>query len=86
LDYSTRSFTKGVENQAVDALSRQPDSHTLLAASTITPRWLDIIVESYHQDAHSKQLLAELALTGSNEKRVLLTRWSHQIQEYDLAR
>jgi len=29
---------------------------------------LEIIVEGYDQDAHSKQLLAKLALTGSNEK------------------
>jgi hypothetical protein len=59
---------KGVENQAADALSRLPDSPTLLAVSTITPKWLEIIIEGYQQDDHSKQLLAELALTGSNDK------------------
>jgi hypothetical protein len=58
---------KGVENQVADALSRQPDTHTMLAASTVTPRWLEIIVEGYHQDDHNKQLLAELALTRSND-------------------
>ena len=36
---------KGVENLAADALSRQPENTTLLAASTVTPRWLEIIME-----------------------------------------
>lgn len=43
---------KGVENQAADALSRQPDTPSLLAMSSLTPRWLEIIVEGYHQDEH----------------------------------
>ena len=59
---------KGVENLAADALSRQPENTTLLAASTVTPRWLEIIMEGYHQDDHSKQLLTELTITGSNDK------------------
>lgn len=59
---------KGTDNQAADALSRQPDFPELLAVSSLTPKWLEIIVEGYHQDEHSKQLLAELAVTGSNDK------------------
>jgi hypothetical protein len=59
---------KGLESQAADALSRQPSQATLMAVSTTTPKWLEIVIEGYQQDDHSKQLLSELALTGSNEK------------------
>jgi len=59
---------KGLDNPAVDALSRQPTTPTLLAISTTTPKWLEIVVEGYQADDQSKQLLAELALSGTNEK------------------
>jgi hypothetical protein len=59
---------KGLESQAADALSRQPSQATLMVVSTTTPKWLEIVIEGYQQDDHSKQLLSELALTGSNEK------------------
>lgn len=59
---------KGLDNPAADALSRQPATPTLLAISSTTPRWLEIIVEGYQADDQSKQLLAKLTLTGSNEK------------------
>ena len=59
---------KGLDNPAADALSRQPTKPTLLAISATTPKWLEIVVEGYQADDQSKQLLAELALTGTNEK------------------
>lgn len=62
------SYKQGVENKAVDALSRQPDQAQLLAVSVSTPRWLEIIMEGYQQDENSKQLLAQLAIIGSNDK------------------
>lgn len=34
----------------------------------MTPKWLEIVIEGYQQDDSSKQLLSELALTGSNDK------------------
>jgi len=39
-----------------------------MVVSTSTPRWLEIILEGYHQDQDTKKLLAELALTHTNEK------------------
>jgi hypothetical protein len=57
-----------VDNPAADALSRQPDQPALMVVFTTTPKWLEIIVEGYQQYDHSKQLLAELALTGTNDK------------------
>jgi len=61
------TYKKGLENKAADALSRQPEQPALLAASVSTPRWLEIVIEGYQSDDSSKQLLAELALTGSND-------------------
>jgi hypothetical protein len=58
---------KGLDNQAADAPSRQPLLDQVMAVSTSTPKWLEIVVERYQKDKHSKQLLAELTLTGSNE-------------------
>jgi hypothetical protein len=40
----------------------------MLAISVSTPKWLEIVLEGYHQDEDSKKLLAELALTQSNDK------------------
>jgi predicted amidophosphoribosyltransferase len=59
---------KGADNPAADALSRKPDPPALMAVSTTTPKWLEIIVDGYQQDDNSKQLLTELALTGTNDK------------------
>lgn len=60
-------YKKGLENRAADALYRQSDSLQVLAVSTSTPNWLEIIMEGYHQDDHNKQLLSELSLTGTND-------------------
>lgn len=49
-------------------MSRQPHDHQLHSISVSTPRWLETIVEAYQEDPFSQQLLAELSLTGSNEK------------------
>lgn len=40
----------------------------MLAISSSTPRWLEIIIEGYQQDESTKQLLSELAVTGTNDK------------------
>lgn len=52
----------------MDALSRKPATQSVLAISSSTPKWLEIVIEGYQHDDHSKQLLIELALTGSNDK------------------
>lgn len=59
---------KGLENRAADALSRQVDHSELLALSTCQPKWLETIIEGYQQDPKARDLLAELSLTGSNDK------------------
>lgn len=59
---------KGMDNQATDALSRQPAPADLLAISTVTPKWLETVIEGYQQDDSTRKLLVELALTGSNDK------------------
>lgn len=62
------TYKKGMDNKAADALSRQPEQPHLLAALVVTPRWLEIVIEGYQQDEASKHLLAELTLTGTNDK------------------
>jgi hypothetical protein len=59
---------KGLDNKVVDALSRQPDLQQLVVVSTSTLRWLEVFVEGYQKDDSTRQLLAELALTGTNDK------------------
>lgn len=62
------TYKKGLDNKAADALSRQPEHSQVFAISSSTPRWLEIIIEGYQQDDESKKLLAELAISGSNDK------------------
>jgi hypothetical protein len=67
------AYKKGLENKAADALSRKSSHTEIHALSVSTPRWLEIIVEGYQQDDHSKQLLSELALSGTNDKGFTLS-------------
>lgn len=62
------AYKKGLDNKAADALSRQLDQMQLEAISVSTPRWLEIVVEGYQHDEATKQLLAELAVTGHDDK------------------
>jgi hypothetical protein len=61
-------YKKGADNKAANTLSKQSTADELLAISTSTPRWLEIIVESYQKDPQTQQLLAELSITGTNDK------------------
>lgn len=62
------AYKKGEDNKADDALSRKPIHDEVHAISMSKPRWLEIIVEDYHKDEHTKQPLTELSLTTANEK------------------
>jgi hypothetical protein len=68
-------YKKGKENKVVDALSRQVPANPeeLQAISTSIPRWLEIVVEGYHQDPEARQLLAELSISSPNIKGCSLT-------------
>jgi hypothetical protein len=61
-------YKKGTENRAADALSRRPNEESCLAVSTVTPRWLETVVEGYENDPQAKKLLTELSLIKSNDK------------------
>lgn len=47
-------YKKGTDNTAADALSRNAEASTLAAISTVTPKWLEIILEGYTQDDQTK--------------------------------
>uniref|UniRef100_A0A8R7K3Q3 Reverse transcriptase domain-containing protein n=1 Tax=Triticum urartu TaxID=4572 RepID=A0A8R7K3Q3_TRIUA len=68
----TITYKKGQDNTAADALSRSPAPVELHTISFCTPKWLSVVAEGYHQHQEDKQLLQELALTGSNEKGYVL--------------
>lgn len=59
-------YKKGATNRAADALSRRPSDEECTAVSTVTPRWLETVIEGYAQDPQAQQLLQELSLTKSN--------------------
>lgn len=51
-----------MENKAADALSRQGEYDELGALSVGQPRWMEVVVDGYHHDPATKQLLVELSL------------------------
>ena len=61
-------YKKGADNKAANTISKQSTADELLVISTSTPRWLEIIVESYQIDPQTQQLLAELSIIGTNDK------------------
>ncbi|CAO2200139.1 unnamed protein product [Urochloa humidicola] len=61
-------YKKGLDNKAADALSRQTSPEQCSAISVSTPKLLEVVIEGYQQDPTTKALLAELALTGQNDK------------------
>lgn len=66
-------YKKGLENKVVDALSRKQNQTDIQTISVSTPKWLETVIESYQKDLATKNLLTELALTGSNDKGFSLT-------------
>lgn len=65
-------YKKGLENKAADALSRQEQAHEAIALTISTPKWLETVIDNYQQDPQAKELLTELAVTGSNDKGYFL--------------
>lgn len=62
-------YKKGAENRVADALSRKDTlADVVMAVSSSTPKWLEILTEAYLEDEQTKTLFAELAVTGSNGK------------------
>ena len=61
-------YKKGATNIAADSLSRCPTSSTILAVSSCTPVWQDVLKQGYEEDQDTKQLLAELAISSPNSK------------------
>lgn len=59
---------KGTENSVADAQSRKENHAEICAISTSIPKWLEVVIESYQNDDHCKTLLAELSLSGHNDK------------------
>lgn len=67
LDYNIQ-YKKGINNAAADALSRCETGQELCAISECVPSWIQKLTEGYEDSPNDKQLLAELSLTGENEK------------------
>ena len=61
-------YKKGITNNAADALSRVWEEAPLMAISVSSPSWLDKLQQGYQEHADTKQLLAELSISGENER------------------
>lgn len=61
LQYKIR-YKKGEDNRAADALSRKEDTEYLQAISACQPKWLEVVLSSYHEDPATQHLLQKLSL------------------------
>jgi hypothetical protein len=59
-------YKRGVDNKAVDALSRVASEIQLTAISVSTPVWIQEVLKSYEMDPHAQDLLKELAVQSPN--------------------
>lgn len=59
-------YKKGAENQVADALSRRGEEECV-AITVSTLRWMELVVEEYHNHPQTKQLLASLCLNPEGE-------------------
>jgi hypothetical protein len=55
-------YTKGKENVVADALSRMHHLFALQVVSSIKPKWMQELLNSYATDSRAQQLLTELAV------------------------
>lgn len=67
LDYQIQ-YKKGINNAAVDALSRCVSGQEIWAISKCVPSWVQKLTEGYEEHDADKKLLEELCLTGQNDK------------------
>jgi len=61
-------YKKGATNAAADAVSRCPQSGSVLAISTCNPAWQENLIQGYLEDSEAQQLLTELAVLSPNSK------------------
>jgi hypothetical protein len=67
-------YNKGLDNRAVDALSRNPSHHdddtiqssNCFVVSTIQPKWLEEVVHIYDSDSYVSDIIAKLLLDSSS--------------------
>lgn len=56
-------YKKGTENSAADALSRRTHHQCKLqAVSTLTPSWMEEILQGYQSDAEAQDLITQLTI------------------------
>jgi hypothetical protein len=59
-------YKKGVENEAVDVLSRRPIvSASCLAVSSCQPHWVTKVAATYLADTHYLDIIAKLVVDSS---------------------
>lgn len=66
-------YKKGAENIVADALSRQEVAEEFGAISSGKPRWMEIVIEGYADNAEAQRLLTSLSLNPEGEPVFQLT-------------
>jgi hypothetical protein len=73
-------YRKGIENVAVDALSRVAHLMAVQAVSSVQPAWIQEVLNSYTTNPHAQQLLKQLAISSPDSQGFSLARgliWHH---------
>lgn len=65
-------YRRGSENGAADSLSRVGHLLEIQTVSTSRPEWLQEVINSYTNDAHTVTLLQELAIKSPNDQGYIL--------------
>lgn len=61
-------YKKGTENTVADGLSRVSHLMTIPAVSTVTPIWIQEVLNSYTTDPTAQELLAKLSIHSPDEQ------------------
>jgi hypothetical protein len=67
-------YKKGTENTVADALSRVSHLMTIPAVSTVTPIWIQEVLNSYTTDPTAEELLAKLSIHSPDKQGFSLSQ------------
>lgn len=67
-------YKKGIHNGIADSLYRKPmENEQAFSVSEVKPVWLELVINSYHDDAHAQQILQQLAMHSQSDDSYTLS-------------